>query len=156
MKYKNTLFAVADMERSKRFYRELLGLRVVADFGANVTLSGGLALQTLESWREFIGKEEICFFNNAAEVYFEEDDFRRVCRTPRRFRRELRTPRAGTPLGAARGALLRSRRAYRGSGREHGCGMRTFRRAGAFRAADRSAHGRSRRLRKANDKKIKS
>lgn len=75
MKYKNTLLAVADMERSKRFYRELLGLRVVADFGANVTLSGGLALQTLESWRDFIGKEEICFFNNAAEVYFEEDDF---------------------------------------------------------------------------------
>lgn len=75
MKYKNTLLAVADMERSKSFYRELLGLRVVADFGANVTLSGGLALQTLESWRDFIGKEEICFFNNAAEVYFEEDDF---------------------------------------------------------------------------------
>ena len=75
MKYKNTLLAVADMERSKRFYREVLGLRVVADFGANVTLSGGLALQTLESWRDFIGKEEICFFNNAAEVYFEEDDF---------------------------------------------------------------------------------
>ena len=75
MKYKNTLLAVADMERSKRFYRELLGLRVVADFGANVTLSGGLALQTLESWRDFIGKEEICFFNKAAEVYFVEDDF---------------------------------------------------------------------------------
>ena len=155
MKYKNTLLAVADMERSKRFYREVLGLRVVADFGANVTLSGGLALQTLESWRDFIGKEEICFFNNAAEVYFEEDDFDAFAERLAAFGVNYVHP-VLEQLGAARGALLRSRRTYRGSGREHGCGMRTFRRAGAFRAADRSAHGRSRRLRKANDKKIKS
>lgn len=37
MKLKNFLIAVTDMELSKRFYRELFGLRVAADFGENVS-----------------------------------------------------------------------------------------------------------------------
>ena len=45
MKLKIPLLAVRDMERSKTFYREVLGLHVVMDFGANVTLTGGLCLQ---------------------------------------------------------------------------------------------------------------
>ena len=36
MKLKNPLLVVRDMERSKTFYREVLGLHVVMDFGANV------------------------------------------------------------------------------------------------------------------------
>ena len=52
MRYTGILLAVKDMETSKRFYHDVLGLDVVADFGANVTLTGGIALQTLEtcSW----------------------------------------------------------------------------------------------------------
>ena len=50
MKYTGTLIAVSDMERRKQFYQEVLGLKVIADFGANVTLEGGLFLQTLETW----------------------------------------------------------------------------------------------------------
>lgn len=46
MKYCSTLIVVTDMERSKQFYRDLLGLEVLLDFGANVTLTGGIALQT--------------------------------------------------------------------------------------------------------------
>lgn len=38
MKFKNPLLAVQDMERSKEFYHQVLGLHVVVDFGANVTL----------------------------------------------------------------------------------------------------------------------
>lgn len=49
MKCKNPMLVVSDMERSVDFYRRVLGLRVVMDFGANKTLTGGLALQTLES-----------------------------------------------------------------------------------------------------------
>ena len=56
MRYRNPLLVVRDLERSKAFYRKVLGLRVVADFGANVTLTGGVCLQTLESWAGFIGK----------------------------------------------------------------------------------------------------
>lgn len=48
MKYTSTLIAVKDMEKSKQFYRDVLGLKMVADFGANVTLDGGVVLQTSE------------------------------------------------------------------------------------------------------------
>lgn len=76
MNYVCTLIAVTDMERSKKFYQDVLGLEVVADFGANVTLSGGIALQTIETWKTFIQKspQEIVQKNNACELYFEDDD----------------------------------------------------------------------------------
>lgn len=68
MKFKNPMLIVKDIEKSKRFYKDVLGLRVIMDFGANVTLTGGICLQTKESWKEFIKK-------NDAELYFEEDNF---------------------------------------------------------------------------------
>lgn len=76
MKYISTLIAVNDMEKSKQFYCEVLGLDVISDFGANVALEGGIALQTVETWKDFINKksEEVVFQNNAIELYFEEDD----------------------------------------------------------------------------------
>ena len=49
MKLKNPLLVVTDMERSVKFYKDVLGLRKTVDFGANVTLTGGLSLQTAES-----------------------------------------------------------------------------------------------------------
>ena len=75
MKMKNPLLVVTDIDKSVAFYKKVLGLRVVMDFGANKTLTGGLALQTLESWQEFIGTDEVSFGGNSSEVYFEEDDF---------------------------------------------------------------------------------
>lgn len=77
MKFKNPMLVVKDIEKSRVFYKETLGLRTVADFGANITLTGGLCLQPRESWKEFIKKndDEISFGGNDAEVYFEEDDF---------------------------------------------------------------------------------
>ena len=83
MKLKNPLLAVRDMERSKTFYREVLGLHVVMDFGANVTLTGGLCLQTLDTWTDFLGKEaeEIRFGANDSEVYFEGGRLRASWRT---------------------------------------------------------------------------
>ncbi len=77
MKFKNPMLIVEDMEKSKAFYKKVLGLRTIMDFGANVTLTGGVALQTKDSWKEFIGKsnDEITFCANDAELYFEEDHF---------------------------------------------------------------------------------
>lgn len=75
MELKNPLLAVADMERSLAFYETVLGLRVILDFGANKTLTGGLCLQTLETWRGFLGTDRVAFGGNDAEVYFEEDPF---------------------------------------------------------------------------------
>ena len=75
MELKNPLLAVADMERSLAFYETVLGLRVVLDFGANKTLTGGLWLQTLDTWRSFLGTDQVAFGGNDAEIYFEEDRF---------------------------------------------------------------------------------
>ena len=71
------LFAVRDMERALAFYRGVLGLEVVHDFGANVVLTGGLSLQTLETWAEFLDKptEIIRFGGNDAEMYYVAEDF---------------------------------------------------------------------------------
>ena len=71
------LFVVRDMEQSLAFYRDVLGLEVVHDFGANVVLTGGLSLQTLETWAEFLDKpaEEIHFGGNDAEMYYITDNF---------------------------------------------------------------------------------
>lgn len=74
MKMKNPLIVVKDMEKSKEFYREVLGLRVISDLGANVVLTGGLALQSEASWKDFISKE-LSFGGNDSEIYFEEDNF---------------------------------------------------------------------------------
>lgn len=74
MRYTSTLLAVRDMAASIRFYREVLGLEVIQDFGANVTLAGGIALQTLGSWREFIGGKPVTLQSHTGELYFEESD----------------------------------------------------------------------------------
>ena len=69
MKMKNSLLVVKDIERSKAFYRNTLGLRIISDLGANVVLTGGLALQTEESWKQFTGKA-VSYCANDAEIYF--------------------------------------------------------------------------------------
>ncbi len=85
MIYKSTLIAVKDIEKSKRFYYDVLGLNVVADFGANVTLDGGVVLQTLDTWKAFIGTDEITLPNNAAELYYEEDNMDTFCNRLKTF-----------------------------------------------------------------------
>ena len=92
MKFQAALLVVKNMERSVKFYKEVLGLRVTMDLGAKDAATarkgfvwggiimlpvGGVALQTQESWCEFISKDlqSISFGGNAAELYFEEDKF---------------------------------------------------------------------------------
>ena len=79
MKYTSTLIAVSDMEKSKQFYHDVLGMNVVADFGANVTLDGGLVMQTLDTWKSFIRTDKVVLPNNAGELYFEEEDLDAFC-----------------------------------------------------------------------------
>lgn len=75
MRFKNPLLAVTNMEKSVEFYKRVLGLHKIMDFGANVTLTGGVCLQTLDTWMDFIGTNEVNFGANNMEIYFEEDDF---------------------------------------------------------------------------------
>lgn len=73
MRLKNILIVVNDIERSKAFYKDLFGLMVAADFGENVILTEGLALQEKKLWESFIGKKAVTGGNDA-ELYFEEND----------------------------------------------------------------------------------
>ena len=75
MKLQTPMLVVKDMDKSVSFYKKALGLEVIVDFGANKTLTGGLALQALESWKEFIGAHDVSVGGNDGEIYFEEDDF---------------------------------------------------------------------------------
>ena len=77
MIYRSTLLAVADMARSVAFYQAVLGLEVIQDFGANKTLTGGICLQTRESWAKLLDKapEDFGWRGNVSELYFEEEDF---------------------------------------------------------------------------------
>lgn len=75
MKLKNFMLVVTDIDKSVEFYKNIFGLHVIMDFGENKTLSGGFALQTVETYKEFIGTNSISFGGNNFEIYFEEDDF---------------------------------------------------------------------------------
>ena len=59
MRLKNVLIVVKDIDRSKRFYQDLFGLRTITDFGGNVILTEGLVLQDKSTWEQLIEKETI-------------------------------------------------------------------------------------------------
>lgn len=73
MRLKNILIVVEDIERSKRFYRDLFGLRTTADFDGNVVLTEGLALQDRRVWERLVQKE-IVYGDGDKELYFEENN----------------------------------------------------------------------------------
>ena len=64
---------VNDIEKSKKFYKELFGLDVVLDQDGNVILTEGLVLQDATIWKEFL-KKDVVWENHATELYFEECD----------------------------------------------------------------------------------
>lgn len=73
MKLKNVLIVVDDLEKAKKFYRDLFGLMVVSENEGNVILTEGLVLQSSLVWKETI-KKEIIQRNHATLLYFEEHD----------------------------------------------------------------------------------
>ena len=75
MKLKSPMLVVSDIDKSFQFYKKALGLHVIMDFGANKTLTGGLALQTAETYRELTGINDISFGGGNFEIYFEENNF---------------------------------------------------------------------------------
>jgi len=75
LKFKCPLLAVTDMEKAVTFYEEVIGDRVVMDFGENVQFSGGFALQEMKKWKEMIHTNTVRRKSNDAELYFEEEDF---------------------------------------------------------------------------------
>ena len=74
MQYMCTLLAVTDMARAKRFYCDLLGMTVTADFGANITLDGRITLQPMDTWKSFLRTDAVTLRHNASALCFETDD----------------------------------------------------------------------------------
>lgn len=73
MRLKNFLLVVDDIERSKRFYRELFGFDVLRDFDTNVILAQGLVLQERKSWEQAL-EQSVSYGGKDAVLYFEEYD----------------------------------------------------------------------------------
>ena len=71
MRLRNTLIVVNDIEKSRKFYRDLFDLEMVLDNDGNMILTQGLVLQDKKVWQEFLGKE-VLPKNNSFELYFEE------------------------------------------------------------------------------------
>ena len=99
VKIKNPMLIVSDMDKSVEFYKKVFGLHVIMDFGANKTLTGGLTLQTLETWQDFIGTDDISFGGNNFELYFEEDDFDEFAEKLKKFEIEYVHPIKEHPWG---------------------------------------------------------
>ena len=76
MKLKNTIIVVKDLSTSKKFYRQILGLKVLLTFNGCVTLSSGIVLQSYELWKDMIHREDddICLPNHACALSFEVED----------------------------------------------------------------------------------
>ena len=73
MKLKKVLLVVSDLEKSKKFYRDLFGLEQVLDNDGNIILTEGLVLQDKKIWEGSIGRE-ILPESNSCELYFEENN----------------------------------------------------------------------------------
>jgi len=73
MRLKNFLLVVEDIERAKRFYKELFGLDALRDFDTNVILAQGLVLQERASWEQAVS-EQISYGGKDVVLYFEEYD----------------------------------------------------------------------------------
>lgn len=75
MEFRVALLAVKDVEVSKKFYGEIFEQKVVLDLGANVTFSGGFAIQQGFDWLVGFPADSIIEKSHNMELYFEVDDF---------------------------------------------------------------------------------
>ena len=73
MKLKNILIVVKDIEKSRKFYQDLIGIELVLDNDGNMILTEGLVLQDEKIWKSFLDRD-IVPKSNSCELYFEEQD----------------------------------------------------------------------------------
>ena len=75
--YQAAVLFVSDIAASKRFYNEVLGMKIVADFGRNVGFEGGLAIWEKDyALRTVFGDkaDAVAVGGNNVEVYFESSN----------------------------------------------------------------------------------
>lgn len=76
MKYVCPLIVVKDIKTARDFYENLLGQKVIADFGENVTFEGDFAIHLEEHYKNLLGEKSspILRKSNNFELYFETDE----------------------------------------------------------------------------------
>lgn len=74
MKYVGALVTVTDMRRARRFYEDVLGQKVSADYSQDVGFEGGFSLHEREHFKALLDGRPVGTGSNASELYFEEDD----------------------------------------------------------------------------------
>ena len=72
-KFVCSLITVADITRSRDFYEKVLGQKVEADFGENVSF-GGFSIHLRAHFQNLIENKVITANANNFELYFESDD----------------------------------------------------------------------------------
>ena len=81
LEFKNTVLLVGDVEKSKRFYVELLGQEISEDFGRYIGFKGGFSIWLAEFAHNLIfnqGDETITPARKQIELYFESKDVNSV------------------------------------------------------------------------------
>ncbi len=73
MLLKNVLFIVEDIEKSRRFYENVLGLKIMSDLGKKLMFAGGLVLEERTYWENAL-HILVGFGGRDAELYFEDAD----------------------------------------------------------------------------------
>ncbi len=78
MKFVCALIVVKDIQKSRKFYEEVLGQTVKYDFGENVTFEGDFSIHQEKHFESLIQGASITKKSNNFELYFEEDDLETV------------------------------------------------------------------------------
>lgn len=75
VRYVCSLFTVSDLQKSKKFYQDVLSQEIEVDLGENISFKGGFAIHDREHFQEIINKNiDNTDVQNGVELYFESDD----------------------------------------------------------------------------------
>jgi len=77
MKFMSSLITVSDIKRSRDFYENVLGQKVQADYGENVSF-GGFSIHLRPHFKMLIDNKEIVGGGNNFELYFEYDNLEQI------------------------------------------------------------------------------
>jgi len=82
LEYKNTVLIVKDIERSKKFYIEVLNQKIEFDFKSNVTFKSGLSIWELRDYlpiTKMMGHERLKKNHTTKfEIYFEAENLEKI------------------------------------------------------------------------------
>lgn len=78
MKYMAALVVVKSIKETRKLFENVLGIKVVADFGQNIMFEGGFALHEEEHFKTLVDGRQVTKQSNSFELYFEDDDIQGI------------------------------------------------------------------------------